>query len=104
MDELGKRLKELRLERDMTLDMFVYDLNAKYHIELSKSNVSRWENGINEPTLHYAKYLCQYYNVSLDYLIGNTDVKTPTNVLINSRNKSASKEENEIKRKKNDKK
>ena len=91
MDELGKRLKDLRLERDMTIDMFVYDMEQKYHIEISKANVSRWENGINEPTLHYAKYLCKYYNVSLDYLIGNTDVKTPTELLINSRNKSAEK-------------
>lgn len=91
MDELGKRLKNLRLERDMTIDMFVYDMEQKYHIDISKANVSRWENGINEPTLHYAKYLCKYYNVSLDYLIGNTDVKTPTELLINSRNKSAEK-------------
>ncbi len=95
MDELGKRLKNLRLERDMTIDMFVYDMEQKYHIDISKANVSRWENGINEPTLHYAKYLCKYYNVSLDYLIGNTDVKTPTELLINSRNKSAEKKKYE---------
>lgn len=97
MDELGKRLKDLRLERDMTIDMFVYDMEQKFHIEISKANVSRWENGINEPTLHYAKYLCKYYNVSLDYLIGNTEVKTPTNLLLNSRNKSSDKKKKEDK-------
>ncbi len=95
MNELGKRLKNLRLERDMTIDMFVYDIDQKFHIEISKANVSRWENGINEPTLHYAKYLCKYYNISLDYLIGNTDVRTPTDLLINSRNKSADKNKKE---------
>lgn len=95
MNELGKRLKNLRLERDMTIDMFVYDMDQKFHVEISKANVSRWENGINEPTLHYAKYLCKYYNISLDYLIGNTDVRTPTDLLINSRNKSADKNKKE---------
>ena len=92
MDELAKRIKFLRLERDMTIDMFVYDFKQKYDIEISKSNVSRWENGINEPSLHYARYLCDYYNVSLDYLIGLTDTKTPVNVLIKSRERTAKKE------------
>ena len=42
MDELGNRLKNLRLERDLTLDMLVLDLKEKFHIEISKANVSRW--------------------------------------------------------------
>ncbi len=98
MDELGKRLKNLRLERDLTIDMMVYDLKSKFNIEISKANISRWENGISEPSLHYVRYLCKYFNVSLDYLIGLTDVRTPTNLLINSR-KAAGKE---VQKKKND--
>lgn len=81
MEELAKRLRELRKERDLTLDMVVYDMNSKYNIEITKSNLSRWENGINDPSLHYARYLCQYYNVNLDYLIGNTNIRTPVNLL-----------------------
>ena len=99
MDELGKRLKNLRLERDLTIDMMVYDINTKLHVEISKANISRWENGISEPSLHYARYLCKYFNVSLDYLIGLTEVRTPTNLLINSRKTPASKE---VLKKKND--
>lgn len=91
MDELGNRLKNLRLERDLTLDMLVLDLKEKFHIEISKANVSRWENGISEPSLHYVRYLCEYFNVSLDYIVGLTDTRTPTKLLINSR-KSAGKE------------
>ncbi len=80
-EELGKRLKELRDERGLTIDMVVYDINNKYHIEINKGNLSRWENGKRIPTLRLAAYLCLYYNVSLDYLIGLTDSKVPTDLL-----------------------
>ena len=81
VEGLGKRLKELRTERDMSLDMVVYDINHKYHIELSKAHLSKWENEVNTPSLRYAKYLCLYYNISLDYLLGLTKTKAPVRVL-----------------------
>ena len=81
MDEFGKRLKALRDDRELTLDMVVYDIHGKFDIERSKGHLSRWENGKNYPKLIYAAYLAKYYGVSLDYLMGLTDVKTPTNLL-----------------------
>lgn len=81
IEGLGNRLKELRTERDMSLDMIVYDINQRYNIELSKGNLSRWENDKNTPSLRMAKYLCLYYNVSLDYLLGLTKIKAPVRVL-----------------------
>ena len=77
MEEFSKRLKDLRLERDLSLDMVVYDIDNKFQIELTKSHLSRWENNKNIPSVRYAAYLAAYYGVSLDYLIGNTDVRTP---------------------------
>ena len=79
--ELKDRLKLLREEKGLTMDMFVWDMNTKYNIELNKGLVSKWENGVNEPSLRYAGYLARYYDVSLDYLIGLTDVKTPARLL-----------------------
>lgn len=81
MDGLGERLKELRKERDLTLDMVVYDISKKYNTEITKGNLSRWENGKNVPSLRLAAVLCKYYGVSLDYLIGNTDIRTPIELL-----------------------
>lgn len=81
VDGLGNKLKELRTERDLTLDMVVYDMKQKYNIEITKGHLSRWENGKNNPSIRLAKYLCLYYNISLDYLLGLTDVKTPVNLL-----------------------
>lgn len=81
IEGLGNRLRELRTERDMSLDMVVYDLNKRYGLKLTKGNLSRWENDINTPSLKLVKYLCIYYNVSLDYLLGLTKIKAPVRVL-----------------------
>lgn len=83
MTGIGLRIKELRQERDLTMDMLVADMNAKYELEkpINKSMVSRWENGDNEPSLENAKYLSMYFDVSLDYLIGNSNIRTPSRLL-----------------------
>lgn len=81
IDGLGTKLKDLRNERQLSLDMVVYDIDAKFEIEITKSHLSRWENGKCSPSLKYAAYLAKYYNVSVDYLVGLTDTRVPTNVL-----------------------
>lgn len=79
--ELSEKLKALREEKGLTLDMLVYDMNTRYNLELNKSLVSRWENGVNEPSLKYAGFIARYYDVSLDYLVGLTEVRTPARLL-----------------------
>lgn len=32
--------------------------------------ISNWENGINEPKISYVIRLCEFFNVSADYLLG----------------------------------
>ena len=81
MNKVGKRIKQLREERDMTMDLMVHDLNTTYDIEIHKSNISRWESGQTDPSLKHAVILAEYFNVSLDYLIGLTDVRTPARLL-----------------------
>ena len=81
IDGLGTKLKDLRNERQLSLDMVVYDIDAKFNIEITKGHLSRWENGKCSPSLRYAAYLAKYYNVSVDYLIGLTDTRVPTDVL-----------------------
>lgn len=86
MVNIGERLKNLRTERELSLDMLVADMNYKYpEININKSMLSRWENGINDPSLEYAKNIANYFDVSLDYLIGLTDVRTPTRLLAKQR-------------------
>ena len=82
MDEFAERLKKLRNEHQLSLDMMVTDMNAKFpEMRLNKSMLSRWESGKNAPSLDNAKIISIYFNVSLDYLIGLTDVRTPSKLL-----------------------
>lgn len=85
MKELGERLKQLRYEKDLSLDMVVYDLAKKYNIEINKGHLSRWENDKNDPSVRFVSYLAQYYGVSVDYLIGLTDNRTPADLLAHRR-------------------
>ena len=64
LDVVGKRLKALRQERQLTMDMVVTDMNNKYNIEITRGHLSKWENNVNTPTLRLAAYLCKYYGIS----------------------------------------
>lgn len=82
MNSFAERLKSLRKEQELPLDMMVDDINTKFpEIQLNKSMLSRWESGKNDPTLSNAMYISMYFNVSLDYLIGLTDTRTPSRLL-----------------------
>lgn len=83
MTDIGDKIKELRTEKDLTMDMLVRDINNKYNPKrpLNKSMVSKWESKINEPSLDNAKLLSIYFDVSLDYLIGLSNVRTPSRLL-----------------------
>lgn len=85
VEDIGSRLKDLRTQSGLTLDMVVYDCDRKFHVEFTKGNLSRWERGVNYPSIIYAACLAKYYNVSLDYLIGNTDVKAPVDLIVRKR-------------------
>lgn len=82
MVTFAERLRFLRKERELSLDMLVNDMRDRFpDIQINKSMVSRWESGRNDPTLGHAKYISMYFNVSLDYLIGLTDTRTPSRLL-----------------------
>ena len=81
----GNKLKMLRKENELTLEMLALDINNKFADELddpiNKGMVSRWENNRHDPSLSQAIILCKYFNVSMDYLMGLTDVRTPSHLL-----------------------
>lgn len=74
---IGEKLKQLRNERDMSMDNLVADLNHLYGLNLTKSMISRWESNKNDPSLTYVTAIVKYFNVSLDWLLGLTDKRTP---------------------------
>ena len=72
---IGERLNHLRGEKRLSLDSVVQEMNEKYSLSLHKGMLSKWERGIDKPSLRYVAYLAQYYGVSIDYLAGLTDLR-----------------------------
>ncbi len=66
--ELSERLKELRTKRGLSQ----YDLAKK--LGVSKSTISMIEVGSRQPSIEMMEMLCDYFNVSMDYLRGKDDV------------------------------
>ena len=62
-----KRLEDLRIDHDLTQQEVADILFCKREV------YRRYEKGIRELPLSYAIKLAQYYNVSLDYLVGLSD-------------------------------
>ena len=62
----GERVRELREQRDLSMQ----DL-ANY-LEVSKSSINMWENAGVIPREPVLKKISQAFNVSIDYLLGNT--------------------------------
>lgn len=67
MNKLSERLKELRTEKGLTLKQ----LSAELSIPLP--TYANYERGIRELPIDLLIMICDFYNVSSDYLIGRTD-------------------------------
>ena len=63
----GETLTYLRNEKG------VGQVELAYAIGVSKGCISLWENGLREPTLSCLLALAQYFDVSLDVLVGLKD-------------------------------
>lgn len=66
------RLEDLRIDHDLTQQAVADILHCQRIV------YRRYEKGIRELPLSYAIILAQYYHVSLDYLVGLSNSKTPT--------------------------
>ncbi len=65
------RMKNLREDSDKTQQ------EVADYLGTSQTMYARYERGVNEmPTRHLIK-LTKFYNVSLDYLCGLSDIKNP---------------------------
>ena len=62
-----QRLKGLRLSKNLTLKQVAETLG------MVQRNYQRYETGEVDPPLSKAIALADYFNVSLDYLVGRSD-------------------------------
>lgn len=76
MNTFGERLRELRNKKKLSIDELVTELNNTYETTISKSMISRYENGKGDPKMENVRILSDYFKVSSDYLLGISN-KTP---------------------------
>lgn len=63
------KLKELRTQGGISQQHLANFLNV------SRSTVAMWETGKSEPDSSNLKKLSEFFNVSIDYLLGNSEQK-----------------------------
>ena len=61
------RLKELRKKKGISQLRLATDLNT------TQNTISRYETGEREPGINELIKIADYFNVSVDYLIGRTE-------------------------------
>ena len=66
----GKRLRQLREERNLSMDKMVEMYNIKYSAKMNKSTLSRYENGLQNPIFTVVKNLAEFFDVPIDYISG----------------------------------
>lgn len=76
-DTFGKRFKSLRVEKGITQDELVKQFNEKYFYNFTKSSISMYENDKQVPEVDVLKKWAEFFQVALDYLLGNSDIKNP---------------------------
>lgn len=67
------RIKELRKEKGITQNKFATELG------ISKCTISLYESGKREPDIATLLRIANYFDVSVDYLLGVVNVKKPNN-------------------------
>lgn len=69
MATFANRLKDLRLKKRITQEK----LAERFFI--TKSAISKYENGVNTPENKLLQDMADFFDVSVDYLLGRTDDK-----------------------------
>lgn len=67
MNTFGKRIKEYRIERNLTQKELAKELSVTI------STLSHWECDYQEPSFDDLLLLANYFNVTTDCLLGRTD-------------------------------
>lgn len=63
------RIQNLRIDNDITIKQISIDLG------LHRDVYARYEKGLRDFPLDIIIKLADYYNCSIDYLVGRTDIK-----------------------------
>ena len=66
--ELSKKIKQIRNDNKLTQEQFAEKMLV------SRTAVSKWENGTCYPSIDSLKYMSEVFNISLDELMSNEEM------------------------------
>ncbi len=67
MNKFSDRLKELRADKN------IGQVELSKKINVSKGIISLWENGLREPSMQCLIALADFFDCSIDYLVGRKE-------------------------------
>ena len=67
MNDIGSKIRELRIAENLTQENLAAELNVSFQ------SISRWENGISMPDISLLPIIARFFGVSADYLLGMQD-------------------------------
>lgn len=67
MADFSERIRELRIENGMTQD------DVGKIIGVKRTSIYTYEKGLNYPEVRGLMALADYFDISVDYLLGRTD-------------------------------
>lgn len=67
MEKLAEKLKELRIEKGLS------QREVSSALGMTRNAFTNYENGYREPSLENLKKICQFFDVSADFLLGLKD-------------------------------
>lgn len=74
---LGKQIRKLRKHNNMTQETLGNILG------LGKSTISQYENDINTPDIKILQKISDIFDVSVDYILGNTEERKTADEILN---------------------
>ena len=69
MKEFGERLRKLRVNRNMTQ----LELGEIFDNPKAQTTIGTWEKGHREPSMNDLVKISRFFNVSIDYLLGESE-------------------------------
>lgn len=69
-----KRIAELRKEHNLN------QVGLGMKLNVSQKMISAYESGIHQPNIDTLKRMAKLFNVSVDYIIGNSNIRYPAEV------------------------
>lgn len=70
MDKFKNRLRFLRVSHGLTQEKLSKDIEELFKYPIGKATISQYENGNREPSLTMLINFAQYFDCSVDYLVG----------------------------------